>query len=57
MAALLGMATAVIGEDTLYRCLDRVRAPKTALFTFLKQRWTDLFGATFVATNAAIACK
>lgn len=47
MADLLGTEAPVIGDDTLYRCLDRLLAHKTAMFTFLKQRWTDLFGATF----------
>jgi len=47
MADVLGTDTPGIGDDTLYRCLDRLLAHKTALCTFLKQRWTDLFGATF----------
>lgn len=47
MADLLGTEAPVIGDDTLYRCLDRLLAHKTPMFTFLKQRWTDLFGATF----------
>jgi len=45
MADVLGTDTPGIGDDTLYRCLDRLLAHKTALCTFLKQRWTDLFGA------------
>jgi len=30
-----------------YRALDRVLAPQEALFVHLRQRWSDLFGATF----------
>jgi hypothetical protein len=39
MADLLDMSSAVIGDNTLYRCLDRLLDHKRALFTFLKQRW------------------
>ena len=31
----------------MYRCLDKVLAHKDALQVFLKQRWQDLFGASF----------
>ena len=35
------------GIDTLYRCLDKLLEYKTALFDHLRQRWQDLFGASF----------
>jgi hypothetical protein len=31
----------------LYRCLDKLLEHKTALFDHLRQRWQDLFGASF----------
>src|SRR6201981_2604077 len=36
-----------VGVDTLYRCLDKLLEHKTALFDHLRQRWQDLFGASF----------
>ena len=47
MADLLGEDRSVVAKDTLYRCLDKLLENKTSLFDFLKQRWQDLFGATF----------
>lgn len=47
MSELLGADATLAAKDTLYRCLDRLCAHKEALFEFLKQRWQDLFGATF----------
>ena len=44
---LLGEDSALAAKDTLYRCLDKLLAHKTALFGFLRQRWQDLFGARF----------
>jgi hypothetical protein len=38
---------AVAEKDRLYRCLDRVLAPKAELFVHLQQRWQDLFDAQF----------
>jgi transposase len=35
------------GKDNLYRCLDRLLKHKRDLFTHLRQRWVDLFGAKF----------
>jgi hypothetical protein len=32
-------------KDNLYRCLDRLLAHKTELFSFLQHRWKTLFGA------------
>src|SRR3954453_13865414 len=34
-------------KDTLYRCLDKLLAHKRAMFSFLRQRWQDLFAASF----------
>lgn len=47
MADLLGEDGALVAKDTPYRCLDKLLGHKEALFGFLKQRWQDLFGATF----------
>ena len=35
------------GDDTLYRCQDKLLEHKESLFLFLKERWRDLFGAKF----------
>ena len=34
-------------KNALYRCLDKLLAHKTALFSYLRERWQDLFGARF----------
>ena len=34
-------------KDNLYRCLDKLLAHKTELFSFLQQRWKTLFEAKF----------
>ena len=47
MADLLGADYALVEKNTLYRCLDKLLAHKEALFTHLRQRWQDLFGAQF----------
>ena len=47
MGDLLGEDFGVVAKDTLYRCLDKLVAHKAALFTFLTQRWQDLFGASY----------
>lgn len=44
---LLGEDGEVIPYQNLLRCLDRLLAHKTDLFSFLKQRWQDLFNASF----------
>jgi transposase len=46
MTDLLG-DDALVGKDTLYRCLDKLLPHKEALFSHLRGRWQDLFGATF----------
>lgn len=47
MADLLDADFALAAKDNLYRCLDRLLEHKAALFSFLQDRWKDLFGATF----------
>jgi len=42
---LLGEDVGLVQIDKLYRCLDKLLAHKTALFSALRQRWQDLFGA------------
>jgi transposase len=47
MGDLLGADEGLVEIKTLYRCLDKLVAHKTALFDHLNQRWRDLFGARF----------
>jgi len=47
MADLLGADYALVEKNALYRCLDKLLVHKTALFSHLRQRWQDLFGARF----------
>jgi hypothetical protein len=47
MADLLGADESLAEKNALYRCLDLLLPHKEALFSHLRQRWTDLFGATF----------
>jgi hypothetical protein len=47
MGDLLREDGEVIPYQNLLRCLDRLLAHKTELFSFLKQRWQDLFNAGF----------
>jgi transposase len=47
MADLLGSDYALVEKNALYRCLDKVLPHKQALFSHLRQRWQDLFGARF----------
>src|SRR3954465_7371252 len=47
MADLLGADDTLVAKDTLYRCLDKLLAHKEALFSHLRGRWQDLFGASF----------
>jgi len=44
---LLGTGFEVAEKDRLYRCLDRVLEHKQELFSYLKQKWADWFGADF----------
>lgn len=34
----------VVSDDSLYRCLDRLLVHKAPFFSFLKQKWQDMFG-------------
>ena len=47
MADLLGGDYALVEKNALYRCLDKLLEHKAALFNHLRQRWQDLFGASF----------
>jgi len=44
---LLGSDFSLGGKDNLYRCLDQLLEHKRELFSHLRQRWVDLFGAKF----------
>ncbi len=44
---LLGSDFSLGCKDNLYRCLDRLLEHKRELFSHLRQRWVDLFGAKF----------
>ncbi|OQW98014.1 MAG: hypothetical protein BWK77_00325 [Verrucomicrobia bacterium A1] len=47
MPDLLGEDDSVAAKDTLYRCLDRLCEHKNDLFSFLKERWSLLFNASY----------
>ena len=47
LADLLGVDERLAQDDTLYRGLDGLLVHKDALFTHLRERWSDLFGAKF----------
>jgi hypothetical protein len=47
MGDLLGADDALVEKNVLYRCLDKLLPHKHALFSHLRQRWHDLFGARF----------
>ena len=47
MGDLLGEDIALVQPNNLYRCLDKLAAHKQAMFTFLGERWKDLFQADF----------
>jgi transposase len=47
MGDLLGEDFSVAQKDKLYECHDKLLAHKQALFTHLRARWADLFGARF----------
>lgn len=44
---LLGVDARAVQDDTLYRCLDLLLPLKEELFGHLRQRWCDLFGASY----------
>lgn len=37
----------VVSDDALYRCLDRLLIHKREFFSFLRQKWEDLFGIRY----------
>ena len=47
MKDLLGEDDSVAAKNTLYRCLDKLCEHKVKMFTFLKERWTSLFSASY----------
>ncbi len=47
LADLLGEDFGIAEKDTLYRCLDKVVEHKTAMFSYLKERWQNLFDAKY----------
>jgi hypothetical protein len=47
MGDLLGANFALAHKDYLYRCLGKLLAHKTALFSFLQHRWKSSFDANF----------
>jgi len=47
MGDLLGEDFGVVQKDKLYRCLDKLLEHKQNLFSFLTQRWRNLFKVTF----------
>lgn len=47
MGDLLGRSGEAIELQSLYRCQDRLLAHQADLFSYLKQRWQDLFQAEF----------
>ena len=54
MGDLLGEDFDLVQKDNLYRCLDKLLAHKTELFSFLQQRWKTLFEAKFEALLCAL---
>ena len=47
MGDLLGEDNEVVPYQNLYRCLDKLLPHKEGLFSFLKQRWQDIFNVGF----------
>ena len=47
MADLLSEDESVAAKDTLYRCLDKLCKHKADLFSFLKERWSLMFDASY----------
>jgi len=47
MGDLLGEELDLVQDDKLYRCLDKLLPHKEGLFSYLRQRWQDLFEAGF----------
>ena len=47
MGDFLGEAGEVISYQKLYRCLDKLTEHKEGMFSFLKERWQDMFNVGF----------
>ncbi len=47
MGDLLHEDFGLVAKDNPYRCLDKLVKHKVALFSYLKERWQDLFGITY----------
>jgi transposase len=47
MGDLLHEDFALVAKDNPYRCLDKLVAHKAALFSYLQERWRDLFSITY----------
>jgi transposase len=47
MGDLLGEEGEVISYQHLYRCLDKLTEHKEGMFSFLKERWQDMFNVGF----------
>ena len=47
MADLLGEDDSVAAKNTLYRCLDKLCVHKQEMFSFLKERWCELFNVSY----------
>ena len=47
MGDLLNEDFALVAKDNLYRCLDKLVGHKAALFSYLQERWQDLFGIAY----------
>ena len=45
MGDLLGEDYSLVEKNALYRCLDKLLVHNQALFSHLRERWQDLFGA------------
>src|SRR5450631_4616569 len=56
MADLLGADFMLAEKNALYRCLDKLLPHKQALFSHLRQRWADLFGAKFEVLLYDLTC-
>jgi hypothetical protein len=47
MGDLLGEDFGLVQKDKLYRCLDKLLEHKKKLFSFLQERWQEMFDAKF----------
>ena len=47
MGDLLGEDFGLVQKDKLYRCMDKLLSHKKALFSFLQERWREMFDAKF----------